>query len=576
MAITDAATFCATLVDEWVRSGVNAAFLSPGSRSTPLALALAADDRIALHVFHDERAAGFAALGHGLTGHGPAVVACTSGTAATHFHAAVVEADLSSVPLLVCTADRPAELWDVGAPQTIDQTHLFGRSVRFYAEPGVPDATTASTWRSLGSRVVAETKGWAGRPGPAHLNLSFRDPLVGEPGDLPPGRPDGRPWHQMGAVGLVHGEALPAFDQQASIPELSVGGRAIEGVIVAGDGVSDPDAVLELAARLGWPILADHRSGCRHGPNAVLHFDALLRSEEFARKAQPAIVLRFGEALASKMLTQWLARTPVEIVSIVDKTRWSDPERRAATLLRGHGAPAALLASLPAAVEPAATGQMWAEADALAREVLRAPSAETTASEIEVARAVVESVLPGGALVVSSSMPVRDIEWFGPARDDIDVYANRGANGIDGVISTAIGVALTGRPTTVLIGDVALLHDSSALIGLGRRPIDLHIVVIDNDGGGIFSFLPQADLLDSSTYEQLFGTPHGTDLASLAAAHDIAATEWSPDRARGATAETAGGVRMTIVRSTRAANVAEHHRVNRAIVKALEARSAYG
>lgn len=561
MATTDTATFCATLVDEWHRHGVTAAFVAPGSRSTPLALALAADDRFAVHVFHDERSASFAALGHGLATGRPAVVLCTSGTAATHFHGAVVEADLSSVPLLVCTADRPPELWSVGAPQTIDQTHLYGRAVRWFAEPGPPDAVTAGSWRSLASQAAAEALGWSGRPGPAHLNLSFRDPLVGEPGSLPPGRPDGAPWHRVGTSASVVDDA--DIDRVAAT--LVDGSGAVDGVIVAGAGTPDPKAVAALADRLGWPVLADHRSGCRDAGNAIRYFDGLLRTDAFSRW-RPPVVIRFGEALSSKVLGQWIDRSVSAgtiVVWIGAGTRWSDPERAAAVLLDDPTAPSGLADRLPTDVVPSSAAARWRKADDAAAAAVAETLAGAELDEIQVATAVVESVPPGGALVVSSSMPVRDVEWYGPNRADLDVYANRGANGIDGVVSTAIGVALSGRPTTVLIGDVAFLHDSTALVALALRAIDLRIVVVDNDGGGIFSFLPQATELDRHRYEQLFGTPHGTDLASLAAAHHLPVEPWPP-------AGPPSGVTVTFATTDRAANADLHRRINAAIAAAVD------
>lgn len=560
VTITDAATFCATVVDEWVRSGVTDAFVAPGSRSTPLALALVADDRLDVHVFHDERAASFAALGHGLATGVPAVVLCTSGTAGAHFHAAVLEADLSSVPLLVCTADRPPELWDIGAPQTIDQTRLFGQAVRFFAEPGVPDAATSRSWRSVASRAFAEAVGWAARPGPVHLNLSFRDPLVGEPGSLPPGRPDGRPWHR--APRIEHGDDADGW------PDLVNDGRAVGGVIIAGAGTPDPVSVMELAARLGWPVLADHRSHCRDGAHAIAHFDSLLRIPGFAAEARPEVVVRFGEALASKVLGQWLSTSDAEVITVVDRGRWTDPERVAGTVLADRYAAAGLLASLPADLDPAPDLERWRCADstaALAIAELLARSAPDGAadSEIAVVRAVVGTTPADGALVLASSMPVRDAEWYGPPRTDLDVFANRGANGIDGTVATAIGVALTGKATTVVVGDVAFLHDSSALIGLADRGIDLRIVVVDNDGGGIFSFLPQAELLDAPIYEQLFGTPHGTDLAALAAAHGLAVEARVP--------ASTDGVSVTVVPSDRQRNAAIHREINGAVAAAVSA-----
>ncbi len=592
---TVAATFCATLVDEWVRAGVGLACVAPGSRSTPLALALAADGRIEVAVFTDERSAAFAALGHGLVTGRPAVVLCTSGTAATHFHAAVVEADLSSVPLIACTADRPPELWDLGAPQTIDQTHLYGQSVRFFAQPGVPDATTAGTWRPLASRLVAEAAGWSGRPGPVQANLSFRDPLVGAPVELPPGRPGGAPWYQVMAARAVAG---PDGDTAADLVALLTdGGRARPGVIVAGRGSGPNHLVWALAAVLGWPILADHRSGCRSGSHAVAHFDALLRSEPFLAAARPEVVLRMGEPLASKVLGQWItavasAEPPAHVVAVVEDSRWIDPELVATTVVASPGALAGFLEAVEPDIRPAATADLWLDADRRAAAAIERTLDDAgthqlltdatvggvvneklvgpAVSEVEVARAVVAGIPAGGALVVSSSMPVRDVEWYGPRRSDIDVFSNRGANGIDGVIATGVGVALGGRPTTVLVGDVAFLHDSSSLVALRHRPITLDVVVIDNDGGGIFSFLPQATQVAADRFEQLFGTPHGTDLAALARAHGLSVVPWPlppPPDPRGADSTT--GVRVCVVHTNRAANVALHGRLTASVLEAL-------
>jgi len=605
---TVAATFCATLVDEWVRAGVRLACVAPGSRSTPLALALAADERIDVAVFTDERSAAFAALGQGLATGRPAVALCTSGTAATHFYAAVVEAGLSSVPLIACTADRPPELWDLGAPQTIDQTRLFGPSVRFFAQPGVPDAATAGTWRPLASRLVAEAMGWSQRPGPVQANLSFRDPLVGLPGDLPPGRPGGAPWYEV-----VPARAVAGLDPDAAadlVALLTYGDRARPGVIVAGRGSGPNHLVQAVAALLGWPILADHRSGCRSGSHAVTHFDALLRSDRFLAAARPEVVLRLGEPLASKVLGQWLGALPAldppaRVVAVVDDSRWIDPELVAGTVVAAPGALAAFLEAVDPDVKPAPTADLWLDADrqaaaAIARQLFTETvtgddlgeknaddqprrqllteavtgdsSGEKNAEvgEVEIARAVVAGVPAGGALVVSSSMPVRDVEWYGPNRSDIDVFSNRGANGIDGVIATGIGVALTGRPTTVLVGDVAFLHDSSSLTALRHRPIALDVVVVDNDGGGIFSFLPQATQVAADRFEQLFGTPHGTDLAALARAHGLEVVPWPlPPRPTASDGAPAPGVRVCVVHTDRAANVALHGRLTASVLEAL-------
>jgi 2-succinyl-5-enolpyruvyl-6-hydroxy-3-cyclohexene-1-carboxylate synthase len=561
------ATFCATLVDEWARAGCTDAVVAPGSRSTPLALAMVADDRLRVQVFHDERAAAFAALGAGLAGGRPAILLCTSGTAATHLHAAVAEADLSNVPLLVCTADRPPELWQVGAPQTIDQTRLYGGAVRFFAEPGVPDDAARHSWRSLGARAVAEALGASGRPGPVHLNLPFREPLVGEPGDLPPGRAGGAPWHQ---VAPLAGSVPPSTEVVDRLAPLVDGRR---GVVVAGAGIADPDGVSALAARLGWPVLADHRSGCRALPEAVGHADPLLRVPGFARRHRPEVVLRLGEPLSSKVVGQWLAASGAVEVAVDRHGSWRDPDRILDVVVRAE--PGALARCLAGRLTAGPVGELtaWRAADEAAAAALDEVLADAgPVTEPGTVRAALEATPGGGALVVASSMPVRDLEWFGGRRADVAVFANRGANGIDGVIATAIGVASTGRPTVCVLGDVAFLHDSTALIGLAGRDVDLTVVVIDNDGGGIFSFLPQAAQLPAERFERLFGTPHGVDLSALAGAHDlaVASPEGGQADVAGAIAHAVadGGPRVVRVRTDRQANVALHQRLERAVAAA--------
>ncbi len=565
--MTIAATFCATLVDEWVRAGVTDAFVAPGSRSTPLTLALAREPRLKTHLFHDERSASFAALGHGLATGTPAVATCTSGTAATHLHAAVVEASLSSVPLLVCTTDRPPELQGVGAPQTIDQTKLFGDVVRHYEAPGVAVSEMAGAWRSIASRLVAEACGASGQPGPVHLNLEFRDPLVGDPGELPPGRPGGAPWH-VDARGPLHGSEC----SQGEITEVWNRIRGLDGAIIAGAGTTEPSAVLTLGQKLGWPVLADHRSGCRAEGRSIVHADSLLRVEAFTEANPVDVVLRFGRPLAGKAISQWLTASNPDLIVASEPGRWDDPERLAAMTVTEEGLARGLVSHIPSDYTPSDRGRRWLHADVAAQQIVAemidgaGPGKPLEGvTEIGVARHVVTTMKPGGALVVASSMPVRDVEWFAPNRRNIKVLANRGANGIDGLIATAVGVALSGASTTLLIGDVAFLHDSPALVALSRRRIDLTIVVIDNDGGGIFSFLPQADQVDAETFEKLFGTPHGTDIVALCSAHGIPAINWSP----GDDTPGAVGVRVLVARTNRAENVRVHDKVNAAIAKAI-------
>ncbi len=534
------ATFCATVVDEWARAGLGAAFVAPGSRSTPLALALQRDPRIAVHVFHDERAAAFAALGAGRATGVPAVVLCTSGTAATHLHAAVVEADLACVPLLVCTADRSPELRDVGAPQAIDQTHLYGRAPRWFVDPGVPDEATRHRWRPLAARAVAAATAPTA-PGPVHLNLPFREPLVADAAELPAGRAGG-PW-------------LTGSTPAAVVHDL----RDLPGpvLVVAGSGA---DRGL---GRGGGPVLADALSGL-DGPAVVAHADPILRHASAAETLVPGAVVRVGGLPASRVVNEWLAALDAPLVVV--GPGWSDPSGQAERML----APGAV--QLPPA-DPAYLAA-WRAADDAAEAAIAATLAGfESCTEPAAARAVIDALPAGAQLVVASSMPIRDVEWFAPRRADITVHANRGANGIDGTIGTAIGVALgSGRPTAALLGDLAFLHDSTALIGVRSRPIDLVLVVIDNDGGGIFSFLPQAAALDVSAFEALYGTPHGVRPEDLAAAHGIASlTVEAPDALVPAlsSAVAAGGVWLVVVRTERGGNVAVHDELNAAVGKAL-------
>jgi 2-succinyl-5-enolpyruvyl-6-hydroxy-3-cyclohexene-1-carboxylate synthase len=543
------ATFCATLVDQWVRDGVTNAMVAPGSRSTPMALALAANQDVRVEMFHDERSAGFAALGSGLCTGRPAVVLCTSGTAATHLHGAVVEAHLSGIPMLIVTADRPPELHDIGAPQTIDQTRLYGAAVRWFHDPGVPSARAVSTWRSLARHAMEATLGT--NSGPVHLNLPFREPLVAEPNELPP---------------AFHGPVTP----DAPAMRLGMLAMAIDherGVIVAGRGVDDPAAVTALSAATGWPVLADPRSGCRL-PGAVAAADVILRHEDFALSHRPDVIVHLGEPPASKIVGQWIAAAGGVQVHVGAHRNVIDPAYVVGyRVVAPIGEVCRRLAGEVTKRIESPWARTWARVSASADAALAGRlDNEPALTEPGVARVLSRF---DGDVVVASSMPVRDLEWFGAPDQRATVWSNRGANGIDGTIATAIGLAATSRrPVAVLVGDVALLHDSSSLIALASRNVDVRVVVIDNDGGGIFSFLPQATSLAGERFEQLFGTPHGTDLVALAAAHGLpAATVNTRDELVSALAQT--GSRLIRVRTDRIANVNEHASLNAAVIRAL-------
>jgi 2-succinyl-5-enolpyruvyl-6-hydroxy-3-cyclohexene-1-carboxylate synthase len=569
------ATFAATLVDEWLRSGVRHAVVCPGSRSTPLALALSERPEIALQVHHDERSGAFLALGLGLATGRPAVVLTTSGTAAAELHAAVVEADLAGVPLLACTADRPPELRDVGAPQAIDQVHLYGRAVRWFGDPGVPDVASAARWRAFAGRAYGATLG--ARPGPVHLNLPFREPLVGAAGPLPPGRGDGRPWvaTRVAAAPTLATRADVSVEPSGLESLAGLAGR--RGVIVAGAAPVDGAAVHRLAEALGWPVLAEPRSAAWiPAATGIVHVDAILRSSRAADGLRPEAILRVGAPGASRVVSEWLAASGADEV-VVGAAGWSDPAATAATVV--DGPPAAVLAALGSAapdLAPDAWLQRWrAASQAAATALASALAPESTPNEPGVARDVVAALPDGARLVVASSMPIRDVERYATPRHGVAVLANRGANGIDGTVSTAVGLAIgSDAPTALLIGDLAFLHDSNGLLGVADRDIDLVCVVVDNDGGGIFSFLPQARAVPAERFEALFGTPHGLDIVALAAAYGVDARALAPDEEVGAAVREAaakGGVHVVVARTDRAANIGVHARIDGAVAAAVDA-----
>ena len=556
------ATYCATVVDELVRGGVTDAVVSPGSRSTPLALALAANEWLRVHVVLDERSAAFFALGIAQASGRPSVVLTTSGTAAAELHAAVVEAHQARVPLLVCTADRPAELHGISAPQTIVQRGLFGEAVRWAAEPGVVEGVPVSAWRSVASRAVAEATANVAGPGPVHLNFAFRDPLVEDAGELPPGRPDFRPWHRA--------DRTPGTPSRELASELH--GR--RGVIVAGRRCGRTTLPF-LADALGWPVLADARSQMRGGPSSIAAFDGLLRAPGFGPSSSVECVLRLGEPPASKVLSQWLASLDSAEQIVVDPYgRWPDPERRADRVV--HADPTAFCAELMDAVHPAPEGWLasWTSAESAAQAAIDGVlAAHAEATEPGVARALTASMPDEVSLFVSSSMPIRDVEWYGHPTSAHRVYANRGANGIDGIVSSALGVAAGSRgPTVALLGDLAFLYDAGGLLGAPGRGVACTFVVLDNGGGGIFSFLPQAASLPAERFEQLFATPQSADLLALAAAYGVEgatvdrAVEVVPAVESGV---AAGGVRLVVVKTDRTANVAVHDELHAAVAGAV-------
>ena len=484
-----------------MRAGVTEAVVCPGSRSTPLVLAALATPGLRVHVRLDERSAGFFAIGRALATGLPVGVVVTSGTAAAELTASVVEADLAGVPLVVVTADRPPELRGIGAPQTIDQVKLFGAAVRRYEEPGPIRPDASRWWRPLAARLLAAA---VDGTGPVHLNLSLVEPLDAAPSSVPEGRAAGAPWRMRHRGSTDAREPLAGLSGQRC---LLIAGRA------AGDGVA-------LAEQHGWPLLCDPLSGARFThPNVVTSFDALVRDRDLAEQLRPEVVVMLGAAPSSRALADALVHWSPRVMAVSDVLAVQDPSG----IVSDHvvAAPASWVhaaRALPPIGGPRAFLERWQLADAAAQRVFDERCGGQV-DEPSVAR-LLSRTLRGVALVVSNSMPVRDLELFGATSPSPPrAMANRGANGIDGVVSTALGVAATGR-SVGLLGDLAFLHDAGSLAdGVGEHGGSCVLVVVDNHGGGIFSFLPQRRSLPHDAFERAFGTPPTASVASVASGY---------------------------------------------------------
>ena len=609
-----ATAFASVLVDELARCGLREAVLAPGSRSAPLAMALweraqhppgdapgeAGDEAaeaggIRLHVRIDERSAAFLALGLAKASGRPVAVLCTSGSAAAHFHAAVIEADESGVPLIVLTADRPPELRGTGANQTIDQLKLYGAAVRWFCEAGVPEERSGQVayWRSLACRAWACASGaLGGFPGPVHVNVPLREPLVPDPapaGGSPgaagagwpeplDGRPDGAPWTAFAAAPPA-GMMIPARD----VPWTE------RGVLVCGDGGYDAAPLLRLAADAGWPVLAEPSSGARRGPNALTAYQYLLDAPEFLAGHRPDLIVSAGRPGLSRGQAAFLGgpagdRRPAaggaavggpeagpaarHVVVAQGPGRWADPARSATEV----AASVRLVRAPEPGAWPGAWLSSWLAADAAARRAADAVlGADGVLTEPRLARDLAAALPSGSLLWVASSLPVRDLDHHQAPRSGLRVLATRGVSGIDGLVSAAIGAALAhqragGGPAAALLGDLALLHDAPGLfLGPDEPRPDLAIVVINNDGGGIFSALEQAAF--PGPFERVFGTPHHARLGHLAAAAGIphsllAQAAELPAALRG------GGLRIIEVAADRAAGAVLRARLRDAAISA--------
>ncbi|MDQ3241763.1 MAG: 2-succinyl-5-enolpyruvyl-6-hydroxy-3-cyclohexene-1-carboxylic-acid synthase [Actinomycetota bacterium] len=559
------------MLDELARCGVEHAVACPGSRNAPILLSLAAESRIRTWSVLDERSAGFLALGIAKTSGRPVVLTCTSGTAAANFLPAIAEARESRVPLIVLTADRPPELREVGAGQSIDQVKLYGSAAKWFVEVGnlEPGRESAVHHRALACRAWATAAG--GRPGVVHLNLPLREPLAPVEEELDAetwqGRADGQPWVRLDE----YPPSLHPVDPPDLAEELAQVGR---GAIVCGAGGGEVRRSAAWVARLlGWPLLAEPTSGARCGDHdrsqVIAHYDALLRAPAWAAAHRPELVLRIGDTPTSKSLRTLLSETRQVLVD--PYAGWHEPTRAAERVLVAD--PDALCREVGATLQRMPPPNRdwldsWLGADALVPPAL---TAQPDPFEPKVYAALAEA-LPDDALVwVSSSMPIRDVETFFPStKKPIHFLSNRGANGIDGVVSSALGAAAASDGHVyLLIGELALLHDVGALLAARRLGLELTIVCVNNGGGGIFDFLPVAEHADAEAYERLVATPSGIDLGQLAHGiglrHVLGAT---PEELRAAIAEPG----LVEVRTDRALSVERHRELFKRVARELEAR----
>ena len=562
MTYPNPSTALATLVvDELVRAGVRLAVASPGSRSTAVTLALAARPEVDTVVSIDERSGSFHALGYAKATDSPAAVVTTSGTAVANMMPAVVEADAAGIPLVIVSTDRPPEMRGVGANQTIDQSAMFDRFVRAARELGPaelhPDAPR--WWRSQVAQVVATARGWSGRPGPVHFNLAFREPTVpvADDGRTPtepypydaPGRPDGRPWTSGVTPGGVGDDAVEAVADAVS--------NVSRGIVVAGGGTASGSAVAEVGARLGWPVVATAESGLRGRPGVIATGHHLLAH----LPEPPEIVLRFGDPGPSQRL---VGLSESDVPHIVVGRRWSDPFRWADTVVAGDppAVAGALLGVLDDDRPYSPHLRWWRAAD---EAVTAALVAELGGVATEPGVAHHLGHLGADAVAVGSSMPIRDVEAY--AFELPRLVANRGASGIDGFVSTALGMARASHHPVALAGDLSMLHDSNGFL-LEPRPACV-FVVVDNHGGGIFSFLPQADHAGRD-FERLFSTPPRRDLAAFGAFHGLAVTRAGTiPELREAVGELDGIGGLVVVDTDRDQNVAEHRRLEAIAAEAI-------
>ncbi|MCP6683062.1 2-succinyl-5-enolpyruvyl-6-hydroxy-3-cyclohexene-1-carboxylic-acid synthase [Bacillus nakamurai] len=566
--------YIGSFIDEFALSGVTDAVVCPGSRSTPLAVLAAAHPDINVHIQIDERSAGFFALGLAKARQRPVMLICTSGTAAANFYPAVIEAHYSRVPLIVLTADRPHELREVGAPQAINQHFLFGNFVKFFTDSALPEVQPQmlSYIRTLAGRAASEA---GKRPmGPVHINVPLREPLM----------PDlsAQPFERMRSGRHVSVKTGIQSVDKESLREVTERLAGVEkGMIVCGEIHSNDEKqhIIALAETLQYPILADPLSNLRNGKHdksmIIDAYDSFLKDEELKEALRPDAVIRFGPMPVSKPLFLWLRDDPsIEQFIIDEDGGWRDPTQAGAHMIHCH--PAVFLEAVRSA-EGAMRHSDWLEkwqfVNDRFRLHLQTASMDDLSFEGNVYRQLQHLVPENSSLFVGNSMPIRDVDTFFEKQDrSFRVYANRGANGIDGVVSSAMGLCEgTQAPVTLVIGDLSFYHDLNGLLAAKKLGIPLTVILINNDGGGIFSFLPQAS--DKTHFEELFGTPTGLDFQHAAALYGGTYTcpdTWEAFRAAYEPQADKPGLHIIELKTDRTSRVQFHREMLQAAVREVK------
>lgn len=558
-------TYTSAFIDE-LSNSIKHVVISPGSRSTPISLLFVKHPDIEVHVNIDERSAAFYALGIAKATAEPVALVCTSGTAAANYYPAIVEANLSRIPLIVITSDRPHELRDVGAPQAIDQMHLYGNHVKWFSEMAIPEITDDSVQyvRNIARRSGLEASSHP--KGPVHLNFPIREPLL----------PDMK--HDYFEIGRKHfanhhlymdgGKRMPSPSMMREIVNMLSDKK--RGIIVCGEIMDEEfrKQVVQLAQQLKYPILADPLSQLRkldYGIHIIDCYDTFLRVDEVIQGMRPDVIIRFGAMPVSKALTQYMKRSKDAMHIIVDGgVGWRDPIGLATYMVYSDETSfCESLLQFDIKREQSEWCEKWRKLNQVTKQGLRSIENREKLNEGKVFTELSRLLPENTNLFVGNSMPIRDCDTFFFCHDgNYRVLANRGANGIDGIVSTALGVSVDGQPTVLVIGDLSFFHDLNGLLAAKMLKRNITIIVINNDGGGIFSFLPQATEKDH--FEQLFGTPHGLNFSKVVAMYGgmfNTVQSWEQFEQVLQQSFMTEGLKVIEVVTNREENVAEHRKL---------------